>query len=644
MADGYKQTSPTSEKSSGSQLKSGETVPDSDISIGFASDASVTLRESIAEGSPTSSPTSSKRKINNSCVNVRPVKDAVTEDSDGTPTFRRKAVARRFVNSTSTPNSKGVLDTSIASFIQDSSSLSVIEGSGRGSILEEVNSILDCAADLTRRGSGFALENRLQELQADFDNSLADNTEEWPELDYDESASWYDRVNNLEEEEYAKAEELFLHKRTEIDNYQGLNLKEQFGIQSLPLVDCLRSDYLSVAGAGDRSESTTDPVVNSFSTETLVPEVNMATNVVQIDPLQFKALFKECFNEAITTDDTTRVISDALGHELRNLDEKILDVRNRVDVIESHVNGSKVNVDRLPEMLDRLEQTDKSVLNVASKVAQLNEGGRLDRLGGKLQYMENEVMNLTGNVVPKLNVDVGTLNMNYQSLETRHNSVNAQVYADVSGLRGEIANLRQEMEELRGRNLNAEGVANAPNAASAASVSVLSQKINQLEQTNNLKYLLFDGIPEVAQEDTPKHLVSTLAGLLTPELKLCDIDNAFRIGRSRDGRPKTILVQFVYASIAMRIYRSRMQLARARSNYFISEYLTKEVENICYKARQYRAAGRPIRKIWTYKGLCNVTAVDNAKGTVINSLEELDRFVANAGVQPQVPPPAPMDA
>ena len=136
---------------------------------------------------------------------------------------------------------------------------------------------------------------------------------------------------------------------------------------------------------------------------------------------------------------------------------------------------------------------------------------------------------------------------------------------------------------------------------------------------------------------------------MIPEVKLGETENARRVGNSRDpARPRTIIVEFCYASIAMRVYQNRMQLARARKAIFISEFLTKENAYLFYVARQNRGEGLPIAKTWTWRGQVYVARTRNARGTLVRSLSELKTFITMTQPQPPVYGPAmqqngPMD-
>ena len=125
---------------------------------------------------------------------------------------------------------------------------------------------------------------------------------------------------------------------------------------------------------------------------------------------------------------------------------------------------------------------------------------------------------------------------------------------------------------------------------------------------------------------------------MQPNITLGDIENAFRLGnKNRVGnKPRTIQVEFVFAAKALRIYQARMQLARAQSNVFISELLTKQAAYLFYIARSNRGVGKPLAKAWTWKGQVYVSKVKAARGTLVRDIAELNAFIA-ASV-PQVIP------
>ncbi len=146
-------------------------------------------------------------------------------------------------------------------------------------------------------------------------------------------------------------------------------------------------------------------------------------------------------------------------------------IGTRVDATEQDVQQVKGVTLKFNELNERLEHTDHSVKNSAN----LDEGGKLDRMSGRLQFTEQEVLHMSNNSV-KFNTDLRNLDWGLQSIDTRFNTVNSQVYADINSVRVEMGNLRQEIEQLK-TNMN-----QGNNSVAPALVTALTKKVKQLEQ------------------------------------------------------------------------------------------------------------------------------------------------------------------
>ena len=107
-----------------------------------------------------------------------------------------------------------------------------------------------------------------------------------------------------------------------------------------------------------------------------------------------------------------------------------------------------------------------------------------------------------------------------------------------------------------------------------------------------------------------------------------EIENARRVGNVRPGpRPRTIICQFVYATVAQRVYLNRMQLAKAKKAIYISEYLTKEQARLFYLARQERGTDKLLSRTWTFRGHVYVSKSRLSKGTLVRNEAELRAFL-----------------
>ena len=255
----------------------------------------------------------------------------------------------------------------------------------------------------------------------------------------------------------------------------------------------------------------------------------------------------------------------------------------------------------------------KTLLSTAKAIAKVNEGGRIE------------------------------LNMNKTSkLEFSVNELQMSTAGHLNDIEQRISQLKAELEETKrlATEQGAGSVASPENVMTPANpvFKELSDKVQLLETNRNLKFLLIDGIPETENEKLPELVLANCQGLMQPELKLSDIENAFRLGNKNrvTTKPRTVQVEFVFAAKALKLYQSRMQLARARSNIFISELLTKKAAYLFYLARSNRGVGKPLAKAWTWKGQIYVSKTRAARGTLIRDIDELNAFLT-ANVPP-VPP------
>ena len=167
-------------------------------------------------------------------------------------------------------------------------------------------------------------------------------------------------------------------------------------------------------------------------------------------------------------------------------------------------------------------------------------------------------------------------------------------------------------------------------AAGVSEVKVLTERLNAIENSNNMKLLIVDGIPEMDDAKTEEVFVNAIHNIITPPVRLGDIESAKRFGKPKTGgKPRSILVEFVYASIRRRTYLSRMQLAKARAPIYFGEYLTKEAAALFYEARQLtkRGPNQKLARSWTFNGQIFVSKGKTERGTLIKSPRELMEFI-----------------
>ncbi len=394
-------------------------------------------------------------------------------------------------------------------------------------------------------------------------------------------------------------------ERVDSDNFRSVGLEGQPGVGPAPN-PVLAPARLSFAGDlhPDNSLVGATDTVNSTSSRdsTLtsdIPAVNPSVTTpptttgepgqqedCEMNPEKFQELFLKCFNEAITCEANVNFIRTVVSGDINALHRKI-------DVVSAE---SKITSSGVVKVTADLTNLDLRL--------QACEGG-IQQLTQSVEAVGKSVNNLTNTGLPPAQTD------QFNEIQQQVNTLTGQMDMMRAGPQGQ-------------------GVVNE--------VRNLSSKVQQLEATNNLKLLIFDGIPEVPGEMLPEHLVQSLHGALDPPLKLSDIETARRIGTVRPGRPKSILVEFVYVSVRRRIYRDRLQLARTKPSVFIGEFLPKDVEYLFFLARRERGENRPLSRVWTWDCQVYVTRLRGSRGSLIRNERELREFIAMPVYGPEIRP------
>ncbi|XP_028178619.1 uncharacterized protein LOC114366053 [Ostrinia furnacalis] len=174
-------------------------------------------------------------------------------------------------------------------------------------------------------------------------------------------------------------------------------------------------------------------------------------------------------------------------------------------------------------------------------------------------------------------------------------------------------------------------------------IDELSRATDALEMRHRRKSLLFGGMPEDTKEDAP----TVICDLLRARFNLSDVTTSafkacYRLGSSREGRPRPILVQFADHSIKSTVWKKKTVLKGTPT--VISEFLTRSRQTLFMEARKRFG----ITKVWTLDGNIYVKLADG-KRRLITSMGDLD-LIANAKhpvpvVPPQLEsPPAPARA
>ena len=126
-------------------------------------------------------------------------------------------------------------------------------------------------------------------------------------------------------------------------------------------------------------------------------------------------------------------------------------------------------------------------------------------------------------------------------------------------------------------------------------VNTLEQKVMKLErdvddgeQYSRRNSVRISGVGESSEEDTDR-IILNIAKDLEADITLNDIDRSHRVGKSRNGRPRAIIVKFTSYRARRALYSKRMNLRHlnAGRNVFVNEDLTARRSELLFSARKY---------------------------------------------------------
>ena len=162
-------------------------------------------------------------------------------------------------------------------------------------------------------------------------------------------------------------------------------------------------------------------------------------------------------------------------------------------------------------------------------------------------------------------------------------------------------------------------------------------KLNELEQYSRRLCLSVTGVPESANENTNR-LVTDLAKMAGVNLSPGDIDTSHRVGPTKPGKTRAIIVRFAHFPARQALYNARRQLRKPSSFHgstvstetangvFISDNLTRENQLILYNARQLKK-DRKIFAAWSDVGKLKVRISQGGPTHVIRSMRDLTKLV-----------------
>ena len=162
-------------------------------------------------------------------------------------------------------------------------------------------------------------------------------------------------------------------------------------------------------------------------------------------------------------------------------------------------------------------------------------------------------------------------------------------------------------------------------------------RLNELEQYSRRLCLSVSGVPESANESTNR-LVTDLAKMAGVDVAPTDIDTSHRVGAQRPGKVRSIIVRFTNFTARQTVYNARKELRKPRpfkgstvsaqtaGDIFVSDNLTRENQQILYRARQFKR-DKKISAAWSDVGKLKVRVSQGGPTHIIRSMQDLTKLV-----------------
>ena len=190
-----------------------------------------------------------------------------------------------------------------------------------------------------------------------------------------------------------------------------------------------------------------------------------------------------------------------------------------------------------------------------------------------LSLSEDDVTRIASKMKSMITTDVNTL---VQSL------VSAKVAEEMTPLKEEVKQLRQFK------------------AGTIKEVIALKERVDDQEQYSRRMCVRISGVDEPDNEGT-NPIILNLAARMSVDLRASDIDRSHRVGRSKAGRSREIIVKFTNYSARLNFIKGRKQLKNSSASIYIREDLTVARKTIFYECRQLVQA-KLIMKAYTMDG------------------------------------------
>jgi hypothetical protein len=148
----------------------------------------------------------------------------------------------------------------------------------------------------------------------------------------------------------------------------------------------------------------------------------------------------------------------------------------------------------------------------------------------------------------------------------------------------------------------------------------VSNAVDAIEMRHRRKFLLFEGVPEVAGEE----IADTVATICKDHLQINDATrNLFsichRLGARSGGRPRSVLVRFSDLQVKNSVWRKKTALKG--TTLVISEFMTRKRHAMFIAARKHFG----MRNVWTLGGNIYIKLPDGKREhlSIAEQLEDL---------------------
>ena len=184
----------------------------------------------------------------------------------------------------------------------------------------------------------------------------------------------------------------------------------------------------------------------------------------------------------------------------------------------------------------------------------------------------------------------------------------------------EITSLREEVSFLRSK------LYNHTELKKLESIET-NQRIDHLEQDSKMNNLRIVGIPEEQDENLQqKFLDITQHKLNLASVEEDDIGQCYRLGKTRDGKDRDVIVKFTSRETRNLVYSCRRNMPREDQPVYINEDLTQPRSKLFYTARHMKKSEK-ILATWTQDGNIFVKVTDSSEPNLIKNHRDLRNAV-----------------